>query len=149
MDLLGNYTIKQITFIDSNIRYAYDPRAEGLGITDISNLVVTGHSLGGHLSSAFSRLFPDIVEHAYMVNGAGYSSDANPIGTTQSSFNIAQVFSILGGSDSFQPDKIANITGDKAIDFIANDWFFGLNQPGSQPELFIETMSWSSNLIRF
>ncbi len=51
-----------------------DDRATGLGINiHPSKVTVTGHSLGGHLSAAFSRLFPKLVDDCLMINGAGYA----------------------------------------------------------------------------
>lgn len=131
--------IKRIIFEDSSQVYT-DERMTGLGI-DVKNVIVTGHSLGGHLAAAFSRLFPDDTEHAYMVNGAGFSSKTNPIGylLTNATNNILQVFSTLGGLNQFEPNKITNFIGDKNIDFVAQDWFIGLQQPGEKLDLFIES----------
>lgn len=61
---------KVITFKSSSEVYQ-DDRAYGLG-KNIEKVTVTGHSLGGHLSAAFSRLFPQDTKHAYMFNGAGF-----------------------------------------------------------------------------
>ncbi|MFN0191899.1 MAG: lipase family protein, partial [Aestuariivirga sp.] len=36
-------------------------------------LVVTGHSLGGHLALLFGRFFPDVTEHVYTYNAPGIS----------------------------------------------------------------------------
>ncbi len=36
-----------------------------------SSVSVDGHSLGGHLAMAFSRLFPDVTKSATAVNGLG------------------------------------------------------------------------------
>jgi Ca2+-binding RTX toxin-like protein len=46
---------------------------------DTSTLYSTGHSLGGHLSTLFTLLHPDDVDHAFTFNGAGVASlaDAN------------------------------------------------------------------------
>ena len=117
-----------------------DERQTGLGIKIKTPIVTTGHSLGGHLSAAFSRLFPDETEHSYMVNGAGFGAAGNPIGyiASDSQKNIALVFSTLNGANQFDKNKVTNLIGDKNIDVVANDWFFGLSQPGAMPELFIE-----------
>lgn len=36
-------------------------------------LIVTGHSLGGHLALLFGRFFPDVTEHVYTYNAPGIS----------------------------------------------------------------------------
>ena len=116
-----------------------DERRLGLGIP-VSKVTTTGHSLGGHLSAAFSRLFPDKTEHSYMVNGAGFGAPLNPLGQvfSNSQWNIASVFSALNGADHFDYTKVTNLIGDKNIDITAMDKFWGLSQPGKTPELFIE-----------
>ena len=116
-----------------------DERRLGLGIP-VSKVTTTGHSLGGHLSAAFSRLFPDKTEHSYMVNGAGFGTKSNPIKYVFSlgQDNILNVFKALGGTDHFDKTKITNLIGDKNIDVTAMDKFWGLSQPGKTSELFIE-----------
>ena len=133
-------TVKMIKKIRSDKLYKMgDERRFGLGI-HVDKVTTTGHSLGGHLSAAFSRLFPDKVEHSYMVNGAGFGAKSNPISYlfSNSQDNISSVFSALDGADHFDKAKITNLIGDKNIDVVANNWFIGLSQPGETPELFIE-----------
>ncbi len=102
---------KVMGFVEKDSSQIYtDDRATGLGI-DIhpSKVTVTGHSLGGHLSAAFSRLFPDIVENSIMINGAGFA-DVGTSGIGRG--NIQNVFAGLGGADHFEENKILNIIGD-------------------------------------
>ena len=125
--------IKKIVFKNSKEVYD-DDRAKGFGLrNEISSVVVSGHSLGGHLSAAFSRLFPNITTHAYMVNGAGFGSTGNPLGDkhTDAQANIRNVFATLNGTDNFNSSKITNLIGDKNFDLVANNWNLGLKQPGS------------------
>jgi Ca2+-binding RTX toxin-like protein len=42
----------------------------GRGIP-LNDIVVTGHSLGGHLATVFTDLFPNIISHTYTFDGAG------------------------------------------------------------------------------
>ena len=116
-----------------------DERRLGLGIP-VSKVTTTGHSLGGHLSAAFSRLFPDKTEHSYMVNGAGFGAPLNPLGhiLSNAQWNIDSLFSALNGAGHFNNTKVTNLIGDKNIDVTAMNWFWGLSQPGKKPELFIE-----------
>ena len=143
-----NGTIKKIIFQDSDKVYS-DERAKGLGvISEDQTVMVTGHSLGGHLTAAFSRLFPENTEHAYMVNGAGFGTDKNPLAEADGmqTYNINSVFSKLGGASSFDSSKITNIIGDKnypimGFNVVSQDWTIGLYQPGEKIDLFIESGS--------
>ncbi|MDO5639502.1 MAG: putative Ig domain-containing protein [Neisseria sp.] len=135
---LDTGVLKQIVFQDSDVLYQ-DERQFGLGV-DVKSVTVTGHSLGGHLSAAFSRLFPEATEHAYMVNGAGYGAKLDVLGNAAaiSGFNIYSVFNRLKGASAFDSGKITNIVGDANMDFVAQDWLVGLAQPGKVERLFIE-----------
>ncbi len=53
------------------------PTVLGTGIlSNVSNVIVDGHSLGGHLATAFTRLFGGQwpVEHTYTYNSAGFTA---------------------------------------------------------------------------
>jgi len=48
------------------------------GASDLNAVNVTGHSLGGHLASAFTALFSSQVDQAFTYNGPGFkNTDAN------------------------------------------------------------------------
>ena len=53
--------------------------------------------------------------------------------------NIKEIFKVLGGQEEFDKDKITNFIGDKNMDFVTQDWFIGLRQPGAKLRLFIES----------
>ena len=136
---LDNLTWKRIVFRNSHEIFSPDDeRYDGLGLS-IDKVTVTGHSLGGHLSAAFSRLFPDVTDHAYMINGAGFGGRASIFEGYTLQNNINKIFDVLGGSSKFDKNKITNFIGDKNMDLVAQDWFIGLEQPGATPELFIES----------
>ena len=150
--------INQIYFESSTEKYKDDDdsrRQFGLGI-DVSEVTVVGHSLGGHLAAAFSRLFPEVTEHTYMVNGAGVGGDGGVVSdlvTTDSEHNIMSVFDTLFNrvhsgeqGSKFDSSKITNFIGDKNIDVVTNDWLdswanLGLKQLEDLPRLFIESAS--------
>ncbi|MDO5686427.1 MAG: hypothetical protein Q4G42_03420 [Neisseria sp.] len=129
--------IRQITFQDSGEAYAGDSsRMTGLGIAP-DQIIVVGHSLGGHLAAAFTRLFPEETEHAYMVNGAGFGGSESIVSSVVDN-NVQLVFNKLNGSINFHEEKITNIIGNKYFKVIAQDWEKGLLQPGQSEEIFIE-----------
>ncbi|NHN37434.1 hypothetical protein G8764_09040 [Pseudomaricurvus alcaniphilus] len=62
---------------DAGLMLAEKAPANGLGIPGLNAttpIIVTGHSLGGHLAQAFVRLFPNIVSAAYTYNAPGINS---------------------------------------------------------------------------
>lgn len=75
--LVNGTSIYLLKMVDSAVLYnTGDERTMGLGIHP-QEVVVTGHSLGGHLSAAFSRLFADKTTASYMVNGAGFGHEGS------------------------------------------------------------------------
>ena len=112
----------------------------GLGKVDLTdNLVAaTGHSLGGHLATAFTRLFSGWTTEAVTFNGAGYPTGAIPGLSGTALQNIPNLFALLGGDAFFPSTSITNIYGDKNIEFVTMDSFFGLQQPGGHQPMYIE-----------
>jgi Ca2+-binding RTX toxin-like protein len=117
----------------------WETRNDGTGLLPAGSEVhVTGHSLGGHLAAAFSRLFPDLTLDSTMINGAGFADGATLIGN---SFNVINLFSALHGASSFDVNKVTNYIGTAAIDFVAQDWFINLEQPGGTQYITTESFS--------
>lgn len=130
--------VKQINLDVNSFDIYTDERREGLGI-DIDSITVVGHSLGGHLAAAFSRLFPDATADALMVNGAGFGDEFAIATGTNGPFNVSNLFSMLEGADSFNSDKIINLVGSAGIDMTSQDSWLGLSQPGLKQ--YIQTES--------
>lgn len=115
----------------------------GDGVLYGKPLHVTGHSLGGHLAAAFSRLFPSITTDVTMINGAGFASGSILDGDA----NIKNLFTSLVGTDTgFLAEKITNYVGSAAWDFVAQDWPIALEQPGVKVEVETESYSLSNTL---
>lgn len=99
-------------------------------LAGITGLTVTGHSLGGHLAAAMSRLFPSLVTDAYTYNAPG--------------FNLAIADSLL---DQFPtdagafPSNIVNVVADTGITVIPNVG----DLPGTPQRIFIEDQSLITN----
>ncbi|MEW8073547.1 MAG: calcium-binding protein [Candidatus Thiodiazotropha sp.] len=106
---------------------------------------VTGHSLGGHLSTALTRLVPGI--EALTINGAGFATGAVPGLGGDAALNIRNLFGMLGGADSFNATRILNLYGDKMPEFVTQNNFFGLVQQGGHEPVFIEQSPWWENVL--
>ncbi|MDE2309286.1 MAG: hypothetical protein KGL01_00475, partial [Betaproteobacteria bacterium] len=130
---LGGLTIevRRIVKGDSNILLVDTPLATGSGTFAVcpANLNVDGHSLGGHLAMAFSRLFPTAVSSVTAVNGAGFNF-ANS--------NVNALFTALAGAPGFDANKITNIVGSAAMNVVSQDWLF-LQQPAGRNEIYTES----------
>jgi hypothetical protein len=86
----------------------------GLGLSiGPGNLTVTGHSLGGHLAVAFTRLFPEMGSQAFTVNGAGFATGeiSVPGLGLSATTNIRNLFGMLGGATGFDSADIFNLYG--------------------------------------
>jgi Ca2+-binding RTX toxin-like protein len=108
---------------DPNLRLGSEKVPAGL-----STLNVAGHSLGGHLTMAFTRLFPSLGSDALGINGLGFK-----IGNS----TVDSLFSILGGAAAFAPSKIQNLYGIAGPEFaVMNNGI--LQQPGGFDGIYIE-----------
>jgi Ca2+-binding RTX toxin-like protein len=120
-------------------RIDFETHNDGVGLLPAGSQVhVTGHSLGGHLAAAFSRMFPSLTLDATMINGAGFAEDFSLL---TNNFNVDNFFNMLGGADQFDGSKITNYIGTAAMDFVAEDWFIGLEQPGGIEHVTTESFS--------
>lgn len=99
----------------------------------LSSINVAGHSLGGHLSMAFTRLFPGLTTDALAVNGLGFK-----VGSA----TVNDLFSALGGTGaaSFNAAQIQNVYGIAGPEFAAMKNFM-LQQPGGYKGIYIESAS--------
>ncbi|MEW8203416.1 MAG: calcium-binding protein [Candidatus Thiodiazotropha endolucinida] len=106
---------------------------------------VTGHSLGGHLSNALTRLVPGI--EALSINGAGFATEAVPGLGGDAELNIRNLFGMLGGANSFEFSRNLNLYGDKMPEFVTQNNVFGLVQQGGHEPIFIEQSPWWENVL--
>jgi Ca2+-binding RTX toxin-like protein len=122
-------TVRAIQSVDST--QLSDARLQsGSGVlAGATNVNVEGHSLGGHLAMAFSRLFPDVTNEVTAVNGAGFNF-ANT--------NVKNLFAMLGGTPGFDASKITNVVGSAAMNLVSQDWLF-LQQPAGRNEIYTES----------
>lgn len=117
-----------------------DERAYGLGMgaaIATHGVTVTGHSLGGHLATAFTRLFPGVGAEAVTINGAGFASGLIAGLTGNAALNIRNLFSLLHGATQFANGDILNLYGDKNPEFVTMNGP-GLYQQGGHSAVFIE-----------
>lgn len=117
-----------------------DDRATGLGLgAEIAahGLTVTGHSLGGHLATAFTRLFSGVGADAVTINGAGFAAGAISGLAGNASVNIRNLFLMLNGENEFGGTPILNLYGDKNLEFVTMNGP-GLYQQGAHKAIFIE-----------
>lgn len=116
-------TYKRIVFFDQS--------NAGIGaITGpVTSLTVTGHSLGGHLSTAFQRLFPGTGAEVVTVNGMGTRENA----LTSAFFDALAERS----GTTFDASHIANVFGSAGTDLATGEFLY--TQQGIRSELFTES----------
>jgi len=101
--------------------------ATGLGVlTPGEQVDLAGHSLGGHLAIAFSRLFPVATRQAYVFNSAGFYN----------SIFAAQTFAQLGGLTQFDASRVTNVFAYPDLEIVTNDVLH--NQIGARVPIFTE-----------
>jgi trimeric autotransporter adhesin len=124
----------------------YTASGVGLGFAnEVNNLsTVVGHSLGGHLAFAFTRLFAGDGLHAVnavTVNGAGFPTGIFPGVGGWASHNIEMLFTALQGSTTFDSNHIFNMYADANPEIVTQDWLIGLQQQGTHSAVYIEDPS--------
>lgn len=132
--------VRRVVMDNSATLYAGTELAVGLNKLSGTpgNLNVTGHSLGGNLAAAFTRLFPSVNANAITINGAGFPTGNIAGGSGNAAGNIQNLFEKLGGAAGFDSSRIQNIVGDGAK-MVSMDSQYGLVQPGKpQLEIFLE-----------
>ncbi|MDP2811730.1 MAG: hypothetical protein Q8O34_16455, partial [Rhodocyclaceae bacterium] len=122
---------KTVEFGDSASVLAGTPLATGAGklLVTPPALDVVGHSLGGHLAMAFTRLFPNAGPDALAVNGLGFK-----IGNA----TVDNLFTALGGAAAFTASSIQNVYGIAGPEFAAMNNAV-LQQPGGFDGIYIES----------
>ena len=86
------------------------------------NVMVTGHSLGGHLAVAFATLFPTVITDAYGFNTPGFKSNS----VIDNFFNA--LGSTSGGPDAANTGNVTNIFAKEVIAGEQEyDWTAGLH----------------------
>ncbi len=96
--------------------------------SSVTKITVTGHSLGGHLAAAFTRLFPLANADALLANGAGFVTGNS---------NVDRMFRLLNGATAFDAGRITNVFSEKGPEIVAQDWY--LQQGGGRHPVFSET----------
>lgn len=120
---------------DSTNVLAGSDLAEGVGKLPADAVVdVDGHSLGGHLAMAFSRLFPGSTSEVTAVNGLGFK-----IGDANVDNLFAGLSGLSGATDGgFNASSIENIYGINGPEFASMNNTV-LQQPGGWDGIFIES----------
>jgi hypothetical protein len=93
-------------------------------------VVATGHSLGGHLATAFARIFADRVTHSYTYNGAGLGA--------LSDLWFRNISSVLGRPDFGYPlrEEQDNLFAQHGLNLTTSSWLF--SQYGERTPVFNE-----------
>lgn len=106
-----------------------------------ANYIVNGHSLGGHLSTAFSRLFGGRVLHSNTFNGAGMGLFAETM--------FSYIENTLGLGKTTYPDagKQTNYFAEHGINLTTNTWWF--KQIGTRIPLFNEEGTGIANHLMY
>ncbi|NRB22306.1 hypothetical protein [Shewanella sp.] len=128
----------QVTTTTNFVNWVEAPSIEGTGtLAGIMDISVTGHSLGGHLASAFTRLFGGQwnIEHTSTFNSAGFTASSEAI------FN--QIEALLGDGMGLgrYPDgnEQSNYFSENGINVVTNTFYF--DQIGTRIPLFNEDSS--------
>ncbi len=101
------------------------PLARGLDLVPAgARITLTGHSLGGHLAAIAARLFPELVNEAYLFNAPGYdpvtASATADAGAITSPFYFLAPQLLRGGAKRLTEAVIADIARSLSKDAAAS-----------------------------
>ena len=110
------------------------PNAVGLGLGSEADFVLSGHSLGGHLMSAFIYMFPSVVASGFTYNGAGING-----GPGQGLYDLAAFLADNISTPNLSPGTgaygtVTDIIADQGVDLVPS---LG-EQIGAEQRIFIE-----------
>lgn len=128
--VIENNIVYKLEFGDSQFVLPGSHIAIGLNkLPAGASVSVEGHSLGGHLAMAFSRLFSGATIDAAAVNGLGFKiGDAN----------VNNLFAQLSGAAGFDAGMVQNVYGMAGLEFASMNAGF-LEQPGGWNGIYIES----------
>ncbi|MDO8336256.1 MAG: flagellinolysin [Candidatus Saccharibacteria bacterium] len=144
IDLPTN-TVRTVVWQQSDVLFDEAKYRQGSGYGGqiaARGLTVVGHSLGGHLSAAFTRLFSSVGANSLSINGAGFGIlGLNGFANN----NVSNLFKMLGGMDAFNSGSVLNLYGDKNPEFVTQNLL--LQQSGAHVPVFIEQPYPWSNVV--
>ncbi|PHS26635.1 MAG: hypothetical protein COA83_02885 [Methylophaga sp.] len=145
----NNPLFERVRVFESIFPAPNDPHYTGIFNTPLTVAQLastTGHSLGGHLATALTRLVQGV--NAITINGAGFATGSTPGLGGDAELNIRNVFGLLGGADpGFDPSRNLNLYGDKNLEFVTQNIAFGLVQQGGHEGVFIEQKTLLGNTV--
>ncbi|WP_037586365.1 hypothetical protein [Stenoxybacter acetivorans] len=131
---------KQIAYVELPTNYLPNffitgNEVEGTGeLADVTSVYINGHSLGGHLASAFARIFGGSVN----ISGIDTFNSAGFLATSELVFiNMAWALGISDG-DFYAGQN--NYFAENGINITTNDWYH--NQIGEKQEIFNKQAAW-------
>ncbi|WP_143326448.1 hypothetical protein [Vandammella animalimorsus] len=111
---------------------------------DVSQIMgAVGHSLGGHLATALTRLFPGL--EATTINGAGFALGIFKGLSGHARANIRNLFHMLGGTSEYDGSKMVNYYGYKNPEFVTQH--AALRQAGGHEPIYIEQDTFWGNVL--
>jgi len=117
-----NSTVNQYFYNTQTEQVEIGGSALGLGeITSSTNLTVTGHSLGGHLASAFTLLFPSVSTQTITFDSAGFialgGNNLFPAYSQDIASTVTELSINPTTTPSRRPDPLAfDLNGDGKVD---------------------------------
>ncbi|WP_343293466.1 hypothetical protein AAHN93_03610 [Vandammella animalimorsus] len=126
--------------------FSSDPYYQGVleQPVDVSQIMgAVGHSLGGHLATVLTRLFPGL--EATTINGAGLGLGFIKGLRKLAELNIRNLFHMLGGADAFDGSKMVNYYGYKNPEFVTQHLL--LRQAGGHEPIYIEQDTFWGNVL--